>query len=56
MLANNVIGITVIVNNRSYIVFLLHFSFILNIVEFYIFPIMKHAKTVKIVTQFSCFC
>lgn len=47
MLANNGIDITVIVNNRIYIVFLLHFSFILNIVKFYIFPIMKLAKTVK---------
>lgn len=33
MLANNGIGITVIVNNRSYIIFLLHFGFILNIVK-----------------------
>lgn len=56
MLANNGIGITVIVNNRSYILFLLHFSFILNIVEFCIFPIMKHVKTVKTVIQFSCIC
>lgn len=31
-LINDSIGITVIVNNRRYIIFLLHFGFILNIV------------------------
>lgn len=32
-LTNDSIGITVIVNDRSYVIFLLHFDFILKIAE-----------------------